>query len=433
MRNGKKQEEETVAKNIPFRTEPGISKSHFDNGCVIAQKTMLLVGFDPVFFDMLSKRQKHILLDFEEYQPVFRAKEGNRVPRRYLAGIRETMMEFMRREYIDEKIRLTYLDFATYGISFIFSFQMNYKYGIFTDEQKEAFADEMSNKIEKFDFVGSQSFKKMYDVLRFELNFYSQMNFRIYGFEFHIEIFKPKEIAGQSNLRYLLKLTSHENESMHFTHNDASYKAYRLIAGGRHSSNTCPYIIMNHKELYPGSKLKKEYGMYILSHAIHHFKEHIDNVDALLRNYILNSSMTDNRKVIRCANGQSFICCVIRNFVTGYFTYTVQDDKLFILSFLPLTSRLVPEGEKLCRVLNLGEDELAYLGMDKLSFYATVNFDEIPVLKNALMESGIWKAKIAVDESTIYEKLKIDKEKTQFVKNFFEKTETRKIQFSIEK
>ena len=64
-----------------------ISKSQFDNGCIVAQKMFSLMGFDPSLFNMLSKKQKHSLLDFETPTPLIRIKSGNRVPRQYLRNI----------------------------------------------------------------------------------------------------------------------------------------------------------------------------------------------------------------------------------------------------------------------------------------------------------------------------------------------------------
>ncbi|MDR1153799.1 MAG: hypothetical protein LBL04_03740 [Bacteroidales bacterium] len=423
-KNRKKKQTSKIPHSNP---KAGLSKSQFDYGCTVAQKTMSLLKIDPAFFSMFSKKQKHAMLNFETHPPVFRAMEGNRVPRKYISKIRETIMEYMRTGYIDEEIQLTYMDFVTYGISFICSFQLEYKRGIFTAEQKEAFAGEMMDAVTKFNTLNEQLFENLYSNIWFELGFYSQMNFRTYGFEFHADVFKSKEVAGLNTVRYVVELTSYENDSIYFTHNDVSRKAYRVIASGIRSTYP-PAVIIRHCELYSGSESRKEYSIYIQSHVIHRFKERIDNVDPLLRNYAINLSMAATREIVKGPKGHTFMACSMGDFLIGYFPYTVYGDKVFLLSFLPLVSQLVPEGEKLYNILNLGKDELVYLGMDKLSFFATVDFDEIPILKNALIESGIWAIKMEMDETPVYEKAKIDTVKTQFVKNFFEKTEMRRIQ-----
>jgi hypothetical protein len=69
--------------------------------------------------------------------------------------------------------------------------------------------------------------------------------------------------------------------------------------------------------------------------------------------------------------------------------------------------------------------------MDKLSFYVNVDFDGIPILKNALIESGIWEIKKELDEGIDGEQ-QTDKVQTQFVKSFFQKNAIRKVQILSE-
>jgi hypothetical protein len=75
-------------------------------------------------------------------------------------------------------------------------------------------------------------------------------------------------------------------------------------------------------------------------------------------------------------------------------------------------------------MLPLANEDMAYLNMDKVSFLVKIDFDRIPRLKNMLIESGIWKAKEALDSTTI-EATKnfsgIDENKTMFVKKYFDK------------
>jgi hypothetical protein len=417
--------------NVPHSMlKTSISKSQFDSGCAIAQKTMHFLGFDPALFDMFTKKQKHAVIDIERHSPLIRAKEGNSVPRKYVYNVRTSILEFMRTTYIDEKAQLTYIDFFTYGVSFMFVFRSKYGEGIFTDAQKEAFVDKMADKFGSFQTVNVRLFNELYTALWFELGFYSQMNFRTYGFELTVDMLSPKEITCMETLRYVIELTSYENESIYFINNDIKRKAFCVINSGIYSKGPLP-VTVKHREIYPESKSLKVYKMYIQSHAIHRFKERTDIADALLRNYLINSSLTASRVIVKCPNGQHFICCYMANILIGYFAYIIQGDKLFILSFLPLVSQITPEGEKLYRILNLGKEELIYLGMDKLNFYVSVDFDEIPMLKNALVESGIWHIKTELDKSPACDK-PIDRTKTQFVKNFFEKMETSRMQLLSE-
>jgi hypothetical protein len=64
--------------------------------------------------------------------------------------------------------------------------------------------------------------------------------------------------------------------------------------------------------------------------------------------------------------------------------------------------------------------------MDKLSFYMNVDVEQIPMLKNALIESGIWATKQMIDEANDYQ-IQYNEKKTFFVKDFFQKLETREL------
>jgi hypothetical protein len=134
-----------------------------------------------------------------------------------------------------------------------------------------------------------------------------------------------------------------------------------------------------------------------------------------------------NQQVVKGTKGYPLISCSLNDTPIGCFPYTIQGDKLFILSFLPAVSAITPEGEKLYRILRLSKDELIYLGMDKLSFFLSVDFDEIPILKNALIESGLWLIKQNLGSGSTNGNVStaIDKVKTRFIKNFFQKTEAR--------
>jgi hypothetical protein len=423
----KRKSKKTSAKMPHSTMKLGISKSQFDNGCAIAQKTISFMGFDPALFSMFSKKQKHELLDIEIHMPLIRIKNGNCVPRQYVAKIRASTMEFMRTYYVDEKVRLTYMEFVTYGLPFLLICGLKYTRKMFTAEQEEAFVEKMVNKIKLSNLATSGWFDNLFVHLWFELSLYSQANFRTYGFEFTIDVPKPKEIIGTSaTARCVIELTSYENESIYFVYKDIKRKAFGLLLGNMFIDVPLPAVI-KHQKLYPESKSSKEYKIYIQSHAIHRLKERIDIGDVSVRNHLISLSLTRTQKVMRSATGQPLISCYINGISLGYFPYTIQGDKLFVLSFLPFVNQITPEGEKLHKILNLGKDELIYLGMDKLSFYITVDFDEIPILKNAFMESGIWQIIKELYEG-IGDESGIDKVKTQFVKNFLQKTEMRRIQ-----
>ena len=85
-----------------------------------------------------------------------------------------------------------------------------------------------------------------------------------------------------------------------------------------------------------------------------------------------------------------------------------------------------PEGEKLQKLLFLSKEEIIYLGMDKISFFTRVDFDQVPELKQALIDSNIWPVKLELDgfyqvEDTDNGASPINIDKTMFVKNYFDK------------
>jgi len=99
---------------------------------------------------------------------------------------------------------------------------------------------------------------------------------------------------------------------------------------------------------------------------------------------------------------------------------------------LPLASGNTPEGQKLYQLMALSKEEITYLGMDKLSFYSDVDFEQIPLLKQALIDSNIWGTKLELDHNRAEDYERYDNaakkeyqvkklNRTQFVKNFLEK------------
>ncbi|MDR2763434.1 MAG: hypothetical protein LBB90_00205 [Tannerella sp.] len=402
-----------------------ISKAQFDTGCAIARKTIQLMGFDPASFDMLTKKQKHALLDIEPPMLLVRTKSGCHVPRQYVNNIRTSTMAFLRTVFVKEEFQLTYMEFLTYGLPFLFIVKVREDHGLFTSEQEDAFVRDMTEKFINTNMVTSGWFVALFAHLRFELNFYSQANFRTYGFEFVTDIPKHKEIFGMPVIRCIIELTSHENESIHFVHRGIKRKAYGMLLGSTAVYIPSPAVIQRRK-LYPERPSSAEYMLYIQSHVIHRIKERIDIFDASTRNYLINTSLVIHQKVVKSITGHPLIACFVSGVPLGYFPWTIQGDKLFILSFLPLVSQVTPEGAKLYQLLKFSKEDLIYLGMDKLSFFMTVDFEEIPVLKNALVESGIWHVKQKLDETCEGES-QIDWTKTQFVKNFFRKTESRQL------
>ena len=180
------------------------------------------------------------------------------------------------------------------------------------------------------------------------------------------------------------------------------------------------------KKFFSNAKEDENLNIYIQSHALHRFKERVDIFEPAYRNYLIQEVLIFEQIVIPFGRHFLLSCTIGGTSPIGYFTYFISGYDLVINTFLPLTSEGTPEGESLCKLLPLSKEDFNYLGMDKISFYSTIDFEQIPLLKNAFINSGIWKTKIAIEEvfdDTLFEKEtpSIDMNKTMFVKNFFDK------------
>jgi hypothetical protein len=407
----------------------GISKTQFERGCIIARKMMQFLGFEPALFDSLSKKQKQILLNNESPLPIVRAKKGHSVPRQFIRNIHTAILAFMKTGYLDEAAKLTYMEMVTYGLPFMLTLKIKQQQGLFTHEQEETFIHRLVERFNEANLINEGGLENVFFKLSCQVSLYSQVNFRTYGYCHVWDTLKPKDHLGLGILRLAFELTAHENERTYFTYNGKSRLAYRVIIGRTWQYLSSPVGIRREK-LFPGVKSDKMYNLYIQAHVIHRFKERVDFFETTDRNHFINTALTTHQRVVRNEKGALMLACTTNEIPLGYLPFTIQGDNLFVRSFLPFVSDTAPEGEKLHKILNLSKEELVYLGMDKLSFYVLVDFDQIPVLKEALIASGIWRIKEELDAGT--ETDGFDMKRTSFVKDFFQKLETREIALPAE-
>jgi hypothetical protein len=177
------------------------------------------------------------------------------------------------------------------------------------------------------------------------------------------------------------------------------------------------------KKIYPNAPEDVDLNIYIQSHVLHRFKERMDAFDPLFQNLLIQNAFTHGMKIVNFENQVLFSCPMEENIV-GYFTFFLRGGDIVINTILPLTSPNTPEGKKLQELLSLSKDEISYLGMDKISFFTKVDFEEIPQLKAAIIEAGMWHSKLEIDRYSWEddkEERPIDQDKTMFVKHFLEK------------
>ncbi|MDR2563421.1 MAG: hypothetical protein LBC98_05695 [Prevotellaceae bacterium] len=420
-KKGKHQTKRRVA--TPHKTlKTGISKTQFERGCNVAHKMFRLLGLDPAIFDGFTKKQKLFLLNNETQPPIICAEAGSSVPRQYLNKIRKETYAYLNGEYVDQETKFSYMEMLTYGISIWLMLEIGGERNMFADtcSRNKVFSDFLNERGESKNVLHSKWFGRLYAFLEFQMTLYSQMNFRTYGYNISHDITEPQIKNGFGTIRLEIKINSIESESIYFTHNGVSRKAFKVMNGANSLGKATHAFIMQSK-LFPESKERdKPYFLYIQSHVIQRFKERMNILETTGRNHLLNISITLMQDIVRNNEGQLLLVCSANNNTMGYFPFVIKGNKLLILSFLPFVSASCPEGAKLHKLLGLQKEDIKYLGMDKMSFYVMVDFDQIPVLRDALKETGIWKTKKMFVEDDP-DPPSFNEEKTSFVKSFFQK------------
>jgi hypothetical protein len=215
-----------------------------------------------------------------------------------------------------------------------------------------------------------------------------------------------------------------------FTYKKYDRKAFRLIytADGDEKARGA---VINRDKIFPNAKEDEKLNIYIQSHALNRYKQRVDILEPAERNYHIQQTLITEQKVISFEK-QHFLACTLDDAIIGYFTYFIRESDMIVNTFLPITSEQIPEGKKLRELLLFTNEDMVYLGMDKLSFFTLIDFEQIPTLKQALINSDIWKTKIAVD-NVIQKKgeIKIDMNKTLFVKKFIDKQEQYRAEISL--
>ena len=428
-----------IKKNNFNKTKPPrantVSQTELNRSCNVAKKTLRLFELDPNIIDVFTKKQKSILLHNFFEPPIVKPDKPNTVPRQYIKNIHEELYRFIKTAHFgDPDIKLTYIEFLTYGLNFLSTLSAmhikgrKFEYGT----PQEIVADKICAKYDIDELLDRVSIQEIFQVLYFHTRGYSKINFRCYGFTAYYEHI-PNALTGCTHVKLTVRLTAHDSEAKKFTHNNIERKAFKLIIpaiGSQMPENAT----VRRRQLIPFSIWNNKMNIYIQSHVLHRFKERADVFDPTHQNIILQFTFSAGLKLVKTGD-QILFACAIESKTFGYFAFFVQGNDVVINTFLPFTSSNTPEGQKLQQLIALSKDEIIYIGMDKLSFYSDVDFDQIPVLKKALIDSNIWETKLVLDNNhaEIYEQYddaekkeyQIKKQKkTQFVKTFFDKRDS---------
>jgi hypothetical protein len=399
------------------------SKTSFDKTYTAVRKVLQVYGFDPDLLQSFTKRQRKFLMFLEGEPPRFKVEEGSRVPRHLLKFISENTHGFMRSFYFgDESIGLTYLELATYGLAFssiiVSAAESSGADTVFSPEQMQIIKSIAPC------FAKDRVIKDLYLIVKCVhglVTMLSKVNFRVYGFDW--KIMKDFETGY---VKSTIFISSEETSSIHFVHKQKERIAF-CVRAGRLMQKPARIATIDRRFIFPDKKVPRPFSLdiYIQSHALQRVKERVDVLSGHMRNCYLMESLIYKHRITNTVSEQPMLDCstqyeddkrVIR---FGYFPFIIRDDKLIVMTFLPLTSPDTPEGAYLQEHFGLQTEDIKFLGMDKLSFFFTVDFEQIPLLKEALVATNIWQMMMFVLEEPDIE-FSIDQKKTQMVKKFFE-------------
>ena len=438
-----------------------ISRTEQEHFYITAKKILRQFELEPKLIDVFTKKQKEYLFKMFCDPPLIKAKEEKTVPRQYVRNINADTHEYMRTNYWgNPENKITYMELATYGLSFLGNLHGYWKRNSFlagTPQEeaarkiieyweKNAFLtkspqDKAVKKIIKnFDNESTLETTLYINVLVnmwYLTRCYSRINYRMYGFEADIHVIVTKRYGVDWHTkRFRILLTAQDSEYKVFIHNNIARKAFRMYITPNGTNQPKPATVSSRK-FYLKSKsfslralTDMKLNIYIQSHVLQRFKQRMDVFEPYTHNLLLQFAFTAGIHLVSFDNQVLFSCLIEDGRLTaGYFTCFQKGGDIVINTFLPITSHNTPEGKKLYELLSLSKEEITYLGMDRISFFVKVDFEQIPRLKQALIDSTIWQLKIklehilAQDEEPGYIESLIDLNKTMFVKNFLDKRE----------
>ncbi|MDR1562877.1 MAG: hypothetical protein LBS54_07350 [Dysgonamonadaceae bacterium] len=413
----KKHTEVSMRKSI----NASLSKHHVDACIATAKRIMKSLGEDESKFDLFTKRQRQDIFCVTFIPPRVMAAEGHMVPRHFLKYIQEQLLIFLKREYFSQENNVTWMDMATIGITLIMVFGTE-KFRKQLAPQQQEIIDQWNMKLINMSIYGNIQLE-IAKYVRGSLLLLSQPNFRIYG-----QVRNDCKIASNKTSMFeSIKIVTHESVSYKFNYRNRERKAF-LIAMGQYLTDPYRGATIPIKKIYPNIKQDRNLDIYIQSHAIHRFKERLDTVHPVMKNDFFILSLMAMQQLVTGPEGTHLIACITpisssETKTVGYFTFTIDGNKLLVLTLLPLLSRDVPEGRVLYERLKLSEEDIKYLGMDKLSFFYEVDVNRIPALKEVLYDELHLDYINQMYNSYREKGTPFDEKKTLFVKNFFQKIE----------
>ncbi|MDR2042197.1 MAG: hypothetical protein LBP98_07780 [Tannerella sp.] len=399
------------------------SKSYLDTCYATARRIIRAVGEDESLFDLFTKRQKQEMFLIAVTPPYIAAMPGHKVPKQFIRYIQDNLTTSLKNNFFDQATGVTWMDTVTIGQSLL----MICSSEAYTNTLQQQQLDAIQRLLAAFEatdmFVKSQ--KQITGSIKISLMSLSQPNFRIYG------LATPQQSTSMMHrpvLQHILHVTTHECQTLRFNYHNRERTAFRVLLGPVGEIPSLSATIPMSK-LFPDIKHDRKLDIYIQSHAIHRLKERIDTVHPVVRTQLVILSLMFVQRVVRGADGRLYIAYIMPDETggrtIGYFAFTIEGNNLLVLTFLPLLSHRVHEGNVLSERLHLSPEDVKYLGMDKLGFFYDVDLEQIPVLKQILLDELHLDYIHKLYSSTRTKGEPFNEKKTSFVKNFFHKLEDR--------
>lgn len=409
------------------KTKPASSRNQQEQAYRVAKKMLQHIGIDSKEIDVFTKKQFQNLMSVWFEPPIVKPKIEKTIPRQYVRNIHTGMHYYMRNHVWDNSDDgLTYMDVAIYGASFLVNLSNLIERGSFLKgSPQEILANKICEKYNATEVVNNMFNELLIRDTWQETRGYSRINYRMYGYDF--EIAHTPRVGGVS-MRPTIYLTAQESEVKKFSYKSIERKAFRVINMGTGWSRKSAPATIKRNRIFPSAKEDEELNIYVQSHVLQRLKERLDAFDTMDQNILIQYALTVGLKTVSFEKQILFSCTIENGLPVGYFTFFVQDTDVVITTFIPLSSADGPEGKKLNELFPLSKEDIVYLGMDKLSFYLNIDFEQIPILKEALINSGIWETKLILDRIFASEEednnTRINLSKTKFVKDFFNKLES---------
>ena len=393
-------------KNVPCRKPPksylNISKQYFSEYVRVTHKIMLMAGIDPGEFDVLTKRTKLDLMMMKLTPYHIVAEKDSKVPRAYINFFNHIMGIYEKKTYYgDPKFNVSFLDYVTYGMSFIFAVRNHDgDDNILSNDQHERL-EKIREALEKYEDEHQEDhfWVRTNEVMRKVLMYVSMPNYRYYTSEekCHIDYRKCRMLNQ-------IKVSSFEPEKRYFKVKGEKHSSYQLwhynlfsdVNEPNPEKTEIPVVLMEEDDFDSALEIIRKMEtivklpVYVQNHALHRIRQRLDCLDNLCVNMVFGLSFM-LPKFITATNGQRMIRAIDQSGKPiGYFPFLKQDGAILILSFLPLSSPITPEGSVLYKELGINLDDSKYIGLDKLSFYIKTDLEALPKLKQALQKADMW-------------------------------------------